>query len=151
MTGSKQSYEPRAEEDNPDGVEPRSDCRWRRSFMSPALPLGNDTNTISGLHITARLKALGVRFLNVERNQRIGDNWLNRYEYLFLHLPHWPDHFPYFPFPEHWPTYTPVAKMGDWLKWYASALELTAWTDSNVAAASKNPQGRWEIAVQRTR
>lgn len=87
--------------------------------------------------------------LIVERNQRIGDNWRNRYEYLSLHLPHWADHFPYLPYPDHWPTYTPAGKMGDWLEWYASALELTAWTNSSVVAASQNPSGEWEITIQR--
>lgn len=39
--------------------------------------------------------------------------------------------------------------MGDWLEWYASALELPAWTDSSVVAASQKPTGEWEIQVQR--
>ena len=39
--------------------------------------------------------------------------------------------------------------MGDWLEWYASAMELAAWTDSNVTATSKNPKGGWDITVQR--
>ena len=103
----------------------------------------------SGLQIAARLKALGVSVVLVERNQRIGDNWRNRYEYLSLHLPHWADHFPYFPFPERWPTYTPAGKMGDWLEWYAQALELTTWTDSNVTSTSQKPTGGWEITVER--
>lgn len=103
----------------------------------------------SGLQIAARLKALGVNVVLVERNQRIGDNWRNRYEYLSLHLPHWADHFAYFPFPERWPTYTPAGKMGDWLEWYAQALELTTWTDSNVTSTSQKPTGEWEITVER--
>lgn len=65
------------------------------------------------------------------------------------HFPHWGDHFPYFPFPDHWPTYTPAAKMGDWLGWYSSAMELTAWTDSSVVAAGHKPTGEWEIIIQR--
>lgn len=106
-------------------------------------------NGDSGLQISARLKALGVTTLLVERNKRIGDNWRNRYEYLSLHLPHWGDHFPYFPFPDHWPTYTPAAKMGDWLEWYASAMELHAWTNSNIASAKKDAAGKWEVTVER--
>jgi cation diffusion facilitator CzcD-associated flavoprotein CzcO len=39
--------------------------------------------------------------------------------------------------------------MGDWLESYASMLELTAWTDSKVVAASQNPTGDWEITIQR--
>lgn len=103
----------------------------------------------SGLHIAARLKALGIKALVVERNKRIGDNWRERYEYLSLHFPHWGDHFPYFPFPDHWPTYTPAGKMGDWLEWYANALELTAWTDSKVVSAEQKSTDEWEIIIQR--
>lgn len=43
----------------------------------------------SGLMTAARLKALGVTALIIERNPRIGDNWRGRYEALSLHLPHW--------------------------------------------------------------
>ena len=39
--------------------------------------------------------------------------------------------------------------MGDWLEWYASAMELTAWTDSKVVSADQNSTGRWEITIQR--
>lgn len=86
----------------------------------------------------------------VERNPRIGDNWRNRYEYLSLHLPHWADSLPYMPYPDHWPTYTPAAKMGDWLEWYAKALELTTWTDSSVVNASQQQTtGEWSVTVQR--
>lgn len=99
--------------------------------------------------MAARLKALGIDALVVERNKRIGDNWRNRYEYLSLHLPHWADHFPYFPYPDHWPTYTPAGKMGDWLEWYASAMELTTWTDSSVVGASQSSTGEWEVTVER--
>jgi hypothetical protein len=41
----------------------------------------------SGLELAARLKCLGVPTLVIEKNQRIGDNWRNRYETLCLHDP----------------------------------------------------------------
>ncbi|KAJ9649829.1 hypothetical protein H2198_010847 [Neophaeococcomyces mojaviensis] len=134
MTGDKSWHNQRIEDDNLEGAEPE------------VLVVGGGH---CGLHIAARLKALGVNTLIVERNPRIGDNWRNRYEYLSLHLPHWADHFPYFPYPDHWPTYTPAGKMGDWLEWYASALELTTWTDSSVVSAKQQPTGEWEVEVQR--
>ncbi|KAG6875082.1 hypothetical protein C0992_005297 [Termitomyces sp. T32_za158] len=40
-----------------------------------------------GLEVAARLKALNVPTLIVEKNQRIGDNWRNRYDALCLHDP----------------------------------------------------------------
>ena len=39
----------------------------------------------SGLDVAARLKSLDVSTLVVERNERIGDNWRNRYDALCLH------------------------------------------------------------------
>lgn len=41
----------------------------------------------SGLEAAARLNALGVSNLVVEKNSRIGDNWRQRYESLSLHGP----------------------------------------------------------------
>jgi hypothetical protein len=40
-----------------------------------------------GLTLAARLKALDVPSLIVEKNERIGDNWRNRYDALCLHDP----------------------------------------------------------------
>lgn len=41
----------------------------------------------SGLILAARLKVLEVSVLVVEKNQRVGDNWRNRYDALCLHDP----------------------------------------------------------------
>jgi cation diffusion facilitator CzcD-associated flavoprotein CzcO len=108
---------------------------------------GNDTDTTSGLSLGARLKALGVSTLIVERSKQVGAIWRNRYEYLSLHFPHWADHFPYFPFPEHWPTYTPAQKLGLFMEWYASAMELSVWTESAVTKAEQDDEGRWTVKI----
>ena len=47
----------------------------------------------SGLGLAARLKALDVATLVVEKNARIGDNWRNRYDALCLHDPVCQYHF----------------------------------------------------------
>jgi cation diffusion facilitator CzcD-associated flavoprotein CzcO len=93
------------------------------------------------------LKALGVSTLIVERSKQVGAIWRNRYEYLSLHFPHWADHFPYFPFPEHWPTYTPAQKLGLFMEWYASAMELSVWTESAVTSAEQDDEGRWTVKI----
>jgi hypothetical protein len=41
----------------------------------------------SGLEVAARLKLLDVSALIIEKNERIGDNWRNRYDALCLHDP----------------------------------------------------------------
>jgi len=104
---------------------------------------------ISGLMLAARLKALGVPTLLIEKSPIIGEIWRNRYEYLSLHFPHWADHFPYFPYPEHWPTYTPAQKLGLFMEWYVSALELPIWTSSQVVKASVSEDGEWVVEVRK--
>ena len=53
----------------------------------------------AGLSIAARLAQLNVDTLIVDREQRIGDNWRNRYHALTLHNQVQVNHLPYMPFP----------------------------------------------------
>ena len=69
-----------------------------------------------GIGLGARLKRLGVPTLIIDKNERPGDSWRNRYKSLHLHDPVWYDHMPYLPFPDHWPVFSPKDKMGDWLE-----------------------------------
>ena len=87
--------------------------------------------------------------LIIERMDAIGDIWKKRYEYLSLHFPHWPDALPYFPYPKHWPTYTPAQKQGLYMEWYASALELSVWTKSSVIKADQDAEGNWTVIVNK--
>ncbi|KAL1798065.1 hypothetical protein ACET3X_004671 [Alternaria dauci] len=103
----------------------------------------------NGLAMAARLKALGMDSLIIEKSDEVGDIWRKRYEYLSLHFPHWPDALPYFPYPKGWPTYTPAQKQGLYMQWYASALELNVWTKSTITDAKQDEQGHWTIAVNK--
>ena len=51
----------------------------------------------AGLSIAARLTQLGVDTLLIEKNQRVGDNWRNRYHALTLHNQVYANHLPYMP------------------------------------------------------
>lgn len=64
----------------------------------------------NGLMIAARLNALGIPNLIVEKNPSIGDNWANRYHNLVLHDPVFADHFPYLPYRE-WSTALLMARI----------------------------------------
>ncbi|TPW30265.1 NAD(P)/FAD-dependent oxidoreductase [Pararhizobium mangrovi] len=98
----------------------------------------------------ARLKQLDVPTLILEKNERPGDSWRNRYRTLVLHDPVWYDHMPYIPFPEHWPVFTPKDKMGDWLEMYAKVMELDYWTSSEcVRAAFDDETKTWTVEVDR--
>ncbi|TFK70711.1 FAD/NAD(P)-binding domain-containing protein [Pluteus cervinus] len=103
----------------------------------------------SGLDIAARLKVAGISALIIEKNEKIGDNWGNRYEALCLHDPVWYDHLPYFPFPPTWPVYTPAKKLAGWLQNYAEALELNVWTSSQVMKATQDDAGKWHVTVRK--
>ena len=103
-----------------------------------------------GLALAARLEALGVPALVVERRARIGDSWRHRYRSLVLHDPVWYDHMPYLPFPDTWPVFTPKDRMGDWLEAYASVMDLDCWTASEVRhAAFDDAEGVWTVDVAR--
>jgi putative flavoprotein involved in K+ transport len=103
-----------------------------------------------GLALAARLKRLGVPALVVEKNERAGDSWRNRYRSLVLHDPVWYDHMPYLPYPDHWPVFTPKDKMGDWLEMYARVMELNVWTGTPcLKAIWDEAAGEWRVLVER--
>ncbi|KXN87227.1 putative indole-3-pyruvate monooxygenase YUCCA4 [Leucoagaricus sp. SymC.cos] len=104
----------------------------------------------SGLEVAARLKLLDVPTLVIERNEKIGDNWRDRYDALCLHDPVWYDHMPYLPFPPNWPTFSPAKKLANWLEFYAEAMEVNVWTSSNVSYIQRDKStGLFKVTVQR--
>ncbi|KAG6003794.1 hypothetical protein E4U43_000863 [Claviceps pusilla] len=105
----------------------------------------------AGLTAAVRLKALGINSLIIDRNERVGDNWRNRYDQLVLHDPVWYDHMPYMNFPPQWPVFTPKDKLADWLEAYASIMELNVWmTTEIVQTAWDDKTGTWTIELART-
>ena len=99
-----------------------------------------------GLVIAARLRALGIPTLVIEKLSRVGDVWRNRYAALALHDPQSVDHLPYLPFPDTWPQFTPKDKFADFLEFYAKALDLNVWTGSTITKAEKRDQG-WDLDI----
>ncbi|KAK5118079.1 hypothetical protein LTR62_004125 [Meristemomyces frigidus] len=89
----------------------------------------------SGLNMGARLQALGLSCLLVDKNKRLGDNWRHRYRTLVTHDPVQYTHMAYMKFPENWPLFTPKDKLADWFELYASAMELNVWLESTVQSA----------------
>jgi cation diffusion facilitator CzcD-associated flavoprotein CzcO len=102
----------------------------------------------AGLMVAARLQAFGVNVMVVERNERIGDNWRNRYQSLVLHNQIWGNRFPYLDFPDTWPIYLTKHHMANWLEHYASLLALNVRTCTRVTSARYDAAGQhWELAV----
>ena len=103
-----------------------------------------------GIMLGARLRQLGVPSIIVEKNDKAGDSWRNRYRSLVLHDPVWYDHLPYVPFPAHWPVFTPKDKMGDWLEAYVKIMELTYWGGTECVSAAFDPvKKRWRVELIR--
>jgi putative flavoprotein involved in K+ transport len=103
-----------------------------------------------GIALGARLRQLGVPTIIVEKNERPGDSWRNRYKSLCLHDPVWYDHLPYLPFPPNWPVFAPKDKIGDWLEMYTKVMELNYWTRSTVEHAEYDEKTKeWTVTVDR--
>jgi putative flavoprotein involved in K+ transport len=103
-----------------------------------------------GIALAARLRRLNVPTVVIEKNERPGDNWRQRYKSLCLHDPVWYDHMPYLPFPEHWPVYSPKDKIADWLEMYAKVMELNYWSSTECKGARYDDSKReWTVEVVR--
>jgi putative flavoprotein involved in K+ transport len=103
-----------------------------------------------GIVLGARLRRLGVPTIIVEKNDRPGDSWRNRYKSLCLHDPVWYDHLPYIPFPEHWPVFSPKDKIGDWLEMYTKIMELNYWSRTICKSAKYDEKTKtWTVEVER--
>ena len=103
-----------------------------------------------GIMLAARLKRLGVPTLIVEKNEKPGDSWRKRYKSLCLHDPVWYDHFPYIPFPDHWPIFSPKDKIADWMEMYVKVMELNFWGSAECKRASYDEAKKeWTVEVMR--
>lgn len=103
-----------------------------------------------GIGLGARMKRLGVPTIIIEKNERPGDSWRNRYKSLCLHDPVWYDHMPYLPFPDHWPVFSPKDKIGDWLEMYTRIMELNYWSKTECTSAKYDEaKGEWTVEVVR--
>ena len=103
----------------------------------------------SGLMMAARLGQLGIDTLVVEKTERIGDAWRNRYHSLQLHNEICMNHFAYLPFPDTWPVFIPKDKLADWMAFYAEAMELNVWTKTLFLGGEyNNSDRRWTVRLR---
>lgn len=103
----------------------------------------------AGLSIAARLTQWNVDTLVVDRGDRIGDNWRNRYHALTLHNQVHVNHLPYMPFPPTWPKYLPKDKVAGWFEAYAESMEINFWTSAEFVGGSYDKRdGKWSVALK---
>ncbi len=104
----------------------------------------------AGLTVAARLHQLGVDTLVIDKLERIGDCWRNRYHSLALHNHTDVNHLPYIPFPPNWPKYLPKDMLADWLEAYAWAMEVNCWAGTELISGSYDEStGTWTALVRR--
>ena len=160
LTELKGHEEPKGR-DRPIGAEPVADPdrkTWteRREEELENLGYTEQPHTVivgggqGGIALGARLRQLGVPTIIVEKNDRPGDSWRNRYKGLALHDPVWYDHLPYIKFPKNWPVFSPKDKLGDWLEMYTRVMELNYWSKTEATSAQYDEEtGTWEVEVNR--
>lgn len=104
----------------------------------------------AGLAAAARLNALGIDTLIIDRNARIGDNWRKRYHALTLHNEVHVNHLPFMPFPANWPVFIPKDKLANWFEAYVESLDLNCWTASELVEGSWHEADQcWHVIVER--
>lgn len=123
------------------------DAALGRTTQPYALVIGGGQG---GIALGARLRQLGVPAIVVDRNDRPGDQWRNRYKSLCLHDPVWYDHLPYLPFPPNWPVFAPKDKIGDWLEFYTRVMEVPYWSRTTCLSATFDEDAKtWTVEVDR--
>ncbi len=154
-------YEEAMSERRPKGVEHGANperVTWRESREQEEQELGDTRQPEvviigggqGGIALGARLRQLGVPTIIVERNERPGDSWRNRYKSLALHDPVWYDHLPYLKFPDNWPVFSPKDKIGDWLEMYVKVMEINYWCSTTALSAKYDEDAEeWELVVDR--
>lgn len=103
-----------------------------------------------GLCVAAGLRLMGVDVLTIEKNERVGDNWRQRYHSLILHNLLSVNKLPYMSFPTVYPEYLPKDKFGGWLETYAEQMEIPVWTSTTLVGGEYDPDSeRWRLRVVR--
>jgi putative flavoprotein involved in K+ transport len=145
----------------PMGVEhgaTRDRVTWKEQREAEAAALGAEAQPYvvvvgggqGGIALGARLRQLNIPSVVIDRHERPGDQWRNRYKSLCLHDPVWYDHLPYMKFPDNWPVFTPKDKLGDWLEMYTRVMEIPYWTSSTVTSATYDEVAEeWTVVVNR--
>ena len=103
----------------------------------------------TGMAVGARLERMGQSYLIVDRGERVGDSWRNRYESLALHTVGAVNNLPYIRSPEIFPDYLPKDQWADWLESYARLMRLNLWLKTEVVKGRfDDDAGGWIIDLR---
>ncbi|KAI1409052.1 hypothetical protein F5Y13DRAFT_171064 [Hypoxylon sp. FL1857] len=107
----------------------------------------------SGLMTAARLKALGVESVLIDRNAQLGDNWANRYDCLKFHVPTSNCELPYLSFRKELQTPHRVTKYdaAEHLREYATNFHFNVLLSTTIRSTSYNPsEKKWTVKLKTT-
>ncbi|KAM7222487.1 hypothetical protein V8F06_001981 [Rhypophila decipiens] len=102
----------------------------------------------AGACLAARLKALAVDSIVLERNERLGDNWALRYDSLRFHIPTSMCEMPYIEYPKELQTPNRLSRDGlaAQLRRFISAFGLNIITSAHIRSTVYDPSAeRWEV------
>jgi indole-3-pyruvate monooxygenase len=114
----------------------------------------NTTNTIiigagaAGLACAACLKKLGIPFIMLEKDNRVGEEWIRRYDRLHLHTPKQHSGLPYFPIPSKFPKYLSKNDFADYLEQYAAVFELIPLFNQKVVSVHRRNENYEVVTSQ---
>ena len=132
--------------EGPNWLDDRTEDRLYKDRDPEVLVVGSGQ---AGLSIAARLKQQNIDTLVIDKNERVGDNWRNRYHSLKLHNQTHVNHLPYMPFPPTWPTYIPKDKLAGWFEYYAESMELNVWTKTTfISAEYDEAEKNWKVILR---
>ena len=132
--------------EGPNWLDVRTEDRLYKERDPEVLVVGSGQ---AGLSIAARLKQQNIDTLVIDKNERVGDNWRNRYHSLKLHNQTHVNHLPYMPFPPTWPTYIPKDKLAGWFEYYAESMELNVWTKTTfISAEYDEAEKNWKVILR---
>ena len=132
--------------EGPNWLDKRNEDRLYKNREPEVIVIGSGQ---AGLSIAARLKQQNIDTLIVDKNERVGDNWRNRYHSLKLHNQTHVNHLPYMPFPSTWPTYIPKDKLAGWFEYYVESMELNVWTNTKFIGAEYNENKKhWNVKLK---
>ena len=132
--------------EGPNWLDVRTEDRLYKDRDPEVLVVGSGQ---AGLSIAARLKQQNIDTLVIDKNERVGDNWRNRYHSLKLHNQTHVNHLPYMPFPPTWPTYIPKDKLAGWFEYYAESMELNVWTKTTfISAEYDESEKNWKVILR---
>lgn len=105
----------------------------------------------SGLCLAGRLAALGVSYVILDRNPRIGDSWTGKYDTVKQHTVRQYNHLPFDPtWSKDEPLLLPAKKVAEGFQNYVRKYNINVWLSTTIEACDQNLEtGDWTVKAER--